>query len=139
MDFQVRAHPKCFVSHLVFLKALMNQFLSAAGLSVIVILPPHCFAITCLTSLQVLVLLTGGDWNPHHQSQWNLHANNLKNLPVDMYSFSIGSTPSQDKLQGVIPYNRNIFRVDSYDAADGRVPELVQAIKGGRCSSGGKE
>ena len=79
----------------------------------------------------MLVLLTGGDWNPQYESQWKSSANNLKNFPVDMYSFSVGSTPSQEQLQGVIPYNRNIFRVDTYDAADGQRPELVQAIKGG--------
>ena len=80
----------------------------------------------------MLVLITGGDWNSYYESQWNSYANNLKNLPVDMYSFSIGSTPSQDQLQGVISLNRNIFRVDSYDAADGRRPELVEAIRGGK-------
>ena len=90
------------------------------------------YTFDCLSPLQVLVLLTGGDWDPQYESQWKSYANNLKNLPADMYSFSIGSTPSQDQLQGVIPYNRNIFRVDSYDAADGRRPELVQAINGGK-------
>ena len=81
--------------------------------------------------LQVLILITGGNWNPHHESQWNSQANNLKNLPVDMYSFSIGSTPTQEQLSGVIPLNSNIFRVDSYDTADGHMQDLVQAIIGG--------
>lgn len=82
--------------------------------------------------MQVLVLLTGGDWNSQYQSQWNTYANNLKNLPVDMYSFSVGSAPSQEKLQGVIPYNRDIFRVNSYDTMDNRRPTLVKAIRGGK-------
>ena len=49
-----------------------------------------------------------------------------------MYSFSVGSKPSQDQLQGVIPFNRNIFRVGTYDAADDQIPDLVKAIKEGR-------
>lgn len=81
---------------------------------------------------QVLVLLTGGDWDPQYQSQWTSYANNLKNLPVDMYSFSVGSAPSQEQLQGVIPYNRDIFRVSSYDTMDNRRPDLVKAIRGGK-------
>lgn len=48
-----------------------------------------------------------------------------------MYSFSVGSVPSQEQLQGVIPYNRDIFRVSSYDDMDNRRPDLVKAIRGG--------
>lgn len=81
---------------------------------------------------QVLVLLTGGDWDPKYQSQWTSYANNLKNLPVDMYSFSVGSVPSQQQLQGVIPYNRDIFRVSSYDTMDSKRPDVVKAIRGGK-------
>lgn len=49
-----------------------------------------------------------------------------------MYSFSVGSVPSQEQLQGVIPYNRDIFRVSSYDTMDSRRPDLVKAIRGGK-------
>ena len=81
---------------------------------------------------QVLVLVTGGDWDPQYQSQWASYASDLKNLPVDMYSFSVGSVPSQEQLQDVIPYNRDIFRVSSYDIMDNRRPDLVKAIRGGK-------
>ena len=49
-----------------------------------------------------------------------------------MYSFSVGSVPSQEQLQDVIPYNRDIFRVSSYDIMDNRRPDLVKAIRGGK-------
>lgn len=49
-----------------------------------------------------------------------------------MYSFSVGSVPSQEQLQDVIPYSRDIFRVSSYDVMDNRRPGLVKAIRGGK-------
>lgn len=52
-----------------------------------------------------------------------------------MYSFSVGSAPSQDQLQGVIPYNRDIFRVSSYDTMDNKKPDLVKAILGGNTTN----
>lgn len=84
-----------------------------------------------MCQLQVLVLVTGGEWDPQYESQWNSYANKLKNLPVDMYSFSIGLKPSHDQLQDVIPSNKSIFRVGSFDKADAGRPELVKAIKEG--------
>ena len=79
----------------------------------------------------MLVLLTGGDWDPQYESQWRSYAENLKNVPVNMYSYSIGSVPTQAQLQQVIPYIRDIFRVSSYDAMDSRRPDIVNAIRGG--------
>ena len=84
-----------------------------------------------ICQLQVLVLITGGEWDPQYESQWNSYAKKLKDLPVDMYSFSIGLKPSQDQLQDVIPYNKNIFRVDSFDKADAGRPDLIKAINEG--------
>lgn len=49
-----------------------------------------------------------------------------------MYSFSVGSVPLQEQLQDVVPYNRDIFRVSSYDIMDNRRPDLVTAIRGGK-------
>ena len=79
----------------------------------------------------MLVLLTGGDWDPQYESQWRSYAENLKNVPVNMYSYSIGSVPTQAQLQQVIPYIRDIFRVSSYDAMDSRLPDIVNVIRGG--------
>lgn len=90
------------------------------------------YILCTLCHFQVLVLLTGGDWDPQYASQWNSYANNLKNLPVDMYSFSVGSVSTQAQLQRVIPHNRDIFRVSSYDTMDNRRPDLVNAIRGGK-------
>ena len=80
----------------------------------------------------MLVLLTGGDWDPQYESQWKSYAENLRNVPVNMYSFSFGSVPTQAQLQQVIPYNRDVFRVSSYDAMGSRPSGLVNAIHGGK-------
>ncbi|XP_022806051.1 uncharacterized protein LOC111343164 [Stylophora pistillata] len=85
---------------------------------------------TRVTARKVLVLLTGGDWDPQYESQWKSYAENLRNVPVNMYSFSFGSVPTQAQLQQVIPYNRDVFRVSSYDAMGSRPSDLVNAIRG---------
>ena len=49
-----------------------------------------------------------------------------------MYSLSVGTVPSQEQLEDVIPYNRDIFRVSSDDTMDNRRPDLLKAIRGGK-------